>query len=264
MSKTKDELLLAYRKANKQARKSIVTRAGFQTEAEYITYLMEPEVTAGSPAAAKLFKHNRVIINNVFIVDLSSSMNDYGKLPVALKGINDEMEVLKKDPNAEYLITIVEFSDPEKIRVAVDRVPLKDMKTYSAIANGWTALYQATGETLERMKGLKKAGEAVLVKIFTDGGENKSRGKYSSKHALSQMIKECEDDGFTITFVGTETDVKTVIDSLGVDESNTHVHFNDTQSIGETFALASSATLNYSRNLRAGKSVKKGFYKKLK
>lgn len=147
----------------------------------------------------------------------------------------------------------------------VDRIPINNVGPFHTVAYGWTALYKALGETLERMRTVRRPGETVLVKVFTDGGENRSSGsKFGNRAILSQLIKDCENDNFTITFVGTETDVKCVIDNLGVDESNTYFHDNTFRGVGETYGASASATMLLSQDLRKGKVVTKGFYKKLK
>ena len=251
-------MLLDYRKANKERRLNIIVKAGFSTEKEYLDYLMKPEDVLSSEP------EGNPVIHNVHIIDISGSMSG-GKIAAAIQGINGEIEALKTDPNADYIQTIVEFSSKDNIRTVVDCVPLKNITTkYFAHANGGTALNQTVGETLVRMRGIRKPNEKVLVKIFTDGGENDSVGPYKDYRVLSDLIKECEQEGFTITFVGTERDVQHVVHMMNIDASNTLSHDNTARGMGETFTASLMATRSYSQAVKAKKAVTKGFYKKLK
>lgn len=253
MSKTKDELLLDYRKSNKERRVKIVARAGFLSEAEYLKHLMGPDTVAIKPT-----------IHNVHIVDISYSMSG-GKIESAVEGVNIEMEELKKDTAVEYTQTIVEFSASNQIFTRCNKIPIKSCSRYSTRTLGSTALNQAAGETLAGLLRTHTKGEKVLVKIFTDGEENASTGPYRSSSALANLIKECEDtNDFTVTFVGTERDVKNVIDHLHIDASNTLSHDNTTRGVQQAFFASVGATQLYSQKVLAKKEVKKGFYKDIK
>lgn len=269
MSKTKEELLLTYQKATKDKRAKAVIKAGFTTEAEYLEYLLKPEVTSGSPAAASLFKHNQApkpTIHNVHIVDISGSMSG-SKLSSAVLGVNSEVDELKKEDNVIYTQTLVEFSGPDVIRTVFNKTPMKEVTSYSTRAMGSTALHEAVAETLLRLKSEHNGTDKVLVKIFTDGGENASSGKWygaSGAALLADLIKECEPLGFTVTFIGTKHDVDYAVNTLGVHVSNTMTHDNT----GETIMLASYArsagTAAYANKVLKKKDVSKGFYKDVK
>jgi len=262
MSKTKEELLLTYQKATKDKRAKAVTKAGFTTEAEYLEYLLKPEVTTG---AASLFKHNQApkpTIHNVHIVDISGSMMG-AKLTSAVLGVNSEVDELKKETAVNYTQTLIQFSGPDVIETVLYKVPMKDVPIYSTSSQGSTALNQAVAETLIRLKA-EANDDKVLVKIFTDGEENASAGKWYG-HAgaglLATLIKECEPLGFTVTFIGTKRDVAYAINTLGIHASNTMTHDNT----GETIMLASYArsagTAAYANKVLKKKDVSKGFYK---
>lgn len=252
-TKTKDQLLLDYRKSNKARRTKIVLKAGFADEAGYLIWLMGPDAVP----------EEKPIIHNVHIVDISWSMHG-SKLAAAVQGVNSEIAELKKDDTVEYLQTIVNFSGPYQITTVVDKVPIADVRSYRADAINSTALNQAVGETLVKVRINKKAGEKVLVKIFTDGEENASTGEFRTPAALKKLIQECEENDFTVTFVGTDRDVRHVINTLSIDESNTLAHLNTADSIGAMFRATTSATMLYAKNVKEKKSVKRGFYKSLK
>lgn len=243
--------------ANVDRKLKLATENGYSTVEEYKEDLKN--MLSLFPADKK---H---VIHNVHILDRSTSMgswdNGSNKLNMALKGINAEIEELKKDTTVEYLQTIVDFGSTSKC--SVDRVPIQDMNEFHTVANGMTVLYQTVGETLIKLKK-SQADEKVLVKIFTDGGENRSTGMYKKPAVLAELIKECEDNGFTITFVGTNIDVKSVVSNLSIDASNTLSHDNTSRGVQDSFEKSMNATTVYTSNIKAGKSVKLGFYKNVK
>ena len=267
-----------YRKSNKERRNRTVAKAGFSTEAEYLAYLMQPDVSAGSPAAAALFAHNtpkveeKPTIHNVYIIDISGSMGG-ARIKAAMAGVNGELDLLKKDDAVNYTQTIVEFSGYDHIRCNMYKVPIKEVGTFKTSVVGSTALNQAIGETIERLRTDQKKDsegnyEKVLVKIFTDGGENDSQGIYSpykgGNQVISRLISTSEGEGFTVTFVGTEQDVKYVVNNLHVDFSNTLSHDNTERGIGQSFLLSAGATVEYAAKVLRKEDVKRGFYKTIK
>lgn len=252
MKKTNEQLLSDYRKANKERREKIVKNSGFKNEGEYLLSLI------GTKSKSK----KKPTIHNVHILDASGSMRG-GKLTNAIKGINQEIDTLKKDDTVIYTQTIVDFSDNNDIRTRMYKQPIIECSEYTCSARGLTALYQTIGETLTRLLNDNKRSEKVLVKIFTDGQENNSTGPFADKSNLSELIKECESKGFTVTFVGTELDTRAIIDSLKIDASNTLVHDNTAAGMGQTFAFATMSTMTYASNVKRGKNVTRGFYKKV-
>jgi len=251
--KTKDQLLLTYRKANKTRRTGILAKAGFATEADYLTYLMGPDPVPDE----------KLIIHNVHIVDISGSMAG-AKLASAVQGVNQEVDELKKDNSVDYTHSLVEFSGPDHIRTICWKVPMKDVAKYSTRDVSSTALNQAIGQTLNKLVAEIKPDEKVLVKIFTDGGENSSQGAYRDSKVLKEFIKECEAKGFTITFIGTDYDVRQVIDTLGVDMSNTFTHDNTSRGIYLASVARGASTVEYAQKAKRKEDVSKGFYKTIK
>lgn len=254
MSKTKDQLLLDYRKSNKERRTKILAKAGFATEIDYVNFLLAPDAVPDA----------EIKVHNVHVIDVSGSMSG-AKLRGAVQGINEEVAELKKDPSGvEHTHSIVEFSNSSDIKTVCWKVPIKEVTTYNTYDRGMTALNQAVGETLQRLVKEQSGTDKVLVKIFTDGGENNSSGPFKDKKILAEFIKECEDKGITVTFIGTEVDVKTVINTLNIDASNTLTHDNTSAGIYASSLTRSAATLAYSQKVLKKQDVSKGFYKQLK
>lgn len=254
-TKTKDQLLLEYRKANKKSRISLLKREGFATETDYLSFLLAPDATVAD---------EKPIIHNVHIVDISGSMAG-GKLRSAVQGVNEEVEELKKDTTVNYTHSLVEFSGPNHIKTVCWKTPIGDVGLYATRDIDSTALNQATGQTLEKLVSEMKSDEKVLVKIFTDGGENSSQGKWKLSSDLKEFIKQCQDKyGFTITFIGTTNDVQQVIQNLSIDISNTLTHDNTAHGVYMASMARGIATKAYASKVLKKEDVKKGFYKDIK
>lgn len=210
----------------------------------------------------------RYVIHNVNILDASGSMAG-GKYNNAIEGIRIELDELSKDTAVDYTVSLIEFHSSlpgncytHKFMAKIDE--LKNFKPKGT--GGLTPLYQTIGETIDRLLKVVKEDDRVLIKIFTDGGENASHGKYASKKALFELIKKVQKDkGFTVTFVGTNIDVHTVITDLGIDRSNTLVHDNTERGIKMSFMASTSSTKKYSKSVAGGASaseLSRGFYTK--
>lgn len=206
-------------------------------------------------------------IHNVFIIDASGSMAG-GKYTNAIAGVNDILKSIANDPYTDNTITIVEF-EGHNITTRLqttDKIP----SSYKGMGTGGnTPLNQAVGETLEQMLhvrlGLYAQEDKVLVNVFTDGGENDSRGKwfgYPGQKLLGDLIKELEADGFTVTFVGTEQEVQYAVQNLKLFASNTLVHDNTARGVKDSFLRTVSGRMGYSKSVAMGQDVTADFYTK--
>lgn len=257
--KTQEQLLKAYKKANKVRRERIAAKAGFNTGDEYKAHL-EAQI-AGKPANTP--SGEDVKIHNVHILDCSGSMHG-GKIRSAVQGINQEIKQLQNDDTVDYVQTYIPFGgwgSSAGIHPQFFGKPILQVKQVSASASGGTPLYQAIGETLDTLIRNKDTNEKVLVKIFTDGGENTSRGRYKDPSILKAKIDEAKEKDITVTFVGTEWDVARIINRLEIDKSNTLTHDNTERGVQDSFMATAQATKTYATRALAGEDTLVGFYK---
>lgn len=252
--KTKSELLSEFKRANKDRREKLAIREGYSTSAEYLAYLKGKKTTTKKNTT----KIKLPTIHNVFILDASGSMSG-GKIKNAIEGINNEISELKKSKEAIFYQTIVDFSYAYDIRMPIINQPISEVEQYSSISRGATALNDAIGKTLNLIKSTNKPNVKVLVKIFTDGGENDS--KEFSYDKIKSLIKECEGIGFTITFVGTEYDTNAAINNYGIHASNTLVHDNTAIGMKMSMDMSTMSTRSYAIKVSKGEDVLTGFYK---
>lgn len=247
MKKTKQQLLVEFKKANKERKLKLANKASYSTTDEYLEYLEK----------GKKKKKKEIIINNIHILDCSSSMSG-AKFNSALKGIKEELEVLKSQKGVTYYQSVIGFSYPTSID-KVNLTNIQDFKLQNLQAFGNTALMDAIGYTLSTLKEVVGKNSKTIVKIFTDGEENASIKYTYSK--VESLIKECENLGFTITFIGTKYDVKLMEDMLHLREGNTLVHNNTAEDISRSYKSMAVNTVSYSTKVANNESVLDGFFK---
>ena len=200
----------------------------------------------------------------MFIVDASGSMSG-GKYDNAINGVNELLKSIVADTDTYNNVMIVEFEGTNiQTRLDLgDKIP----SSYKGMGTGgMTPLNQAIGQTLEYVENKRKkeysVNDKVLVSIFTDGGENSSSGKYRNSKDLSEYIKNLENEGFTITFIGTQEEVNYAIQALAMDASNTLVHTNTAASVKVSFDKTLKARMVYSKSVAKGEDVRAQFYTK--
>jgi hypothetical protein len=198
------------------------------------------------------------LIHNVVILDSSGSMSG-SKYNNALKGLNEEMEDLRKDENADYTMTVIEFSTDKKEHCFM--APLSNVELINGRgANGGTALYQTVGEALERVALNIGKGEHVLVKIFTDGEENSSTGRFADAREVQKLINILEKANFTVTFEGTQFDAEKAIERLGIKKGNTLVHDNTGDGIYANAKMRGVKSMEFSASVASGNATMDSFY----
>lgn len=221
-----------------------------------------PQMPVGVAPAGK------VTIHDVHIVDSSGSMSG-GKYNSAIEGVNQDImaskETARTTPGLTSTMSIIEFSGTGSAKYHMFMKPIEEVKNFSSRnIGGMTALNETVGEAIERILAHKRPEDKVLLKIFTDGDENGSRGKYTSKKTLSDLIEKVQqDDNFTVTFVGTKNDVARVSKDLKIDLSNTLVHDNTAASVKMSFEKTVGARSMYAASAMAGEDVSKNFYSKV-
>jgi Mg-chelatase subunit ChlD len=203
-------------------------------------------------------------IHNVFIVDASGSMSG-SKYTSAINGLNEILNGIHSDVDSENTLTIVEFEGSSIVRRVLPNQTIP--KTYRGMGCGGSTPYlQAIGETLEfivqERVGNYDVNDKVLVNVFSDGEENTSTGKFSEPKVLKNYINELKNEGVTVTFVGTQSDVKYAVDYLAMDASNTLIHANTAASIKMSFNTTLKARAVYSKKVSLGEDVKTAFYSK--
>lgn len=193
-----------------------------------------------------------VKMHKVVLLDCSGSMQG-AKYDVAELGVKQDYEACKGE-FVDYLL--VEFSIDKREQLHDFTKPLLFRPYFSG-----TALYKTIHEVFNALIKNTPKEDKVLVQIFTDGQDEHS-ANYRANAKL--VIDKFNSMGWTVTFVGTEADVAFVQSNLSIDSTNTLVHDNTASGVANSFEVYRGATSNYTKSVKRGESVVKGFFKSIK
>lgn len=257
-----ENLLKKFKKANKARRLVIAGEAGYESAEEYQKYL-ESKINENKEV---LIEEKKPVIYIIDILDCSTSMGNPARLDTklynAIDGINKGIRKLSENKEVEYQYGLVLFS------TAYDYIFKKPSNNFNLIINseittgGSTALYDAIGKTLTELMNNVERDAKVLVNIYTDGEENSSRSYNSS--SVEKLIKQSEDKGFTVTFVGTDRDVEMIQRNIKIHESNTLKYDGSAKGLSKATLDTLDARALYTASVLKGEDVKVNFYAKIK
>ncbi len=193
-----------------------------------------------------------VKLHKVVLLDCSGSMKG-AKYDVAELGVKQDYEACKGE-FADYLL--VEFSDTHYDTKYDFTCPLVFSPQF-----GNTLLYKTIVDILTETLQTVPDSDKVLVQIFTDGQDNISKGYLAQ---ACKLVEKFNNRGWTVTFVGTRHDVEYVQRNLSIDSSNTLVHDNTARGVKLSFESYTEATSLYTKAVKRGEQVTKGFFKSIK
>ena len=186
-------------------------------------------------------KKSKVFIS--FVLDESGSMST-GKDAI-VSGMNEQIQTLKskfKDTQTEVVVSFVKFAD--NIISLYEGKTLEDLREFESHAyrpNGSTALYDATGYTLDmmqKMEGIDEDDTTCLVLICTDGEENASK-HFNAKQIAERIQTLNNTKRWTITYLGpNNVDLSKVKQGINTSYGNM-LRADLTSSRGYTQAFAS-------------------------
>ena len=254
-------LLDDFKKSNQNRKLKLAIKAGYPSIELYKNYL-EQELLSNSVQTVIPDKlKEKPIIHIVDIIDCSDSMNGH-KIKSAIEGINRGIDNLKKDKTVDYTYTLCDFSSRYNISFKYTKCPLSAVNSVYLTSRGKTALYDAIGMTLDKIKLSKKPDEKVLVNIYTDGDENDS--EIYTSDSLNILITMLKSDGFTITFIGIVKDINSIIKKLNIHDSNTLAYDGSAKGLEMSLEKTITARKRYSKSVVDGEDVSTGFYKNIK
>lgn len=192
------------------------------------------------------------VLHKVVILDGSGSMQG-DKYNAAEQGVKLDYEACKKEFN-DYLL--VEFSNYCSSVLYNFTNPLKFKPYY-----GGTALYDTIVNVFSSILAGTPEDHKVLVQIFTDGEDLHST---TPARVAKEWVEKFNSKGWTVTFVGTERDVEFIQKKLSIDSTNTLVHDNTAKGVAQSFEVYRGATSTYTKAIKQGKEVTRGFFKSIK
>ena len=206
-------------------------------------------------------------IFNLIITDESGSMSSIRQL--AINSVNETLQTIRsaqqKHEEQEHFVTLVTFNDDVKIINecdAVDKVAELNEKTY--IPDCCTALYDAIGVSVNKLRKSVSEEDKVLVTIVTDGCENASR-EWSGK-AIKSLIEEMREKGWVFAYIGANHDIESAAAAISI--SNT-LKFECNEQGVEVMSKHVHACRSYwydrvANNEANSEKDNKGFFDKLK
>lgn len=156
-------------------------------------------------------------IFNLIIIDESGSMQSIKK--EAIDSVNETIQTIrsaqKKHEEQEHFVSLVTFNDD--VKTIHDCVPVSEVteltsETYQPAC--CTALYDAMGISLNKLRPKVADVDKVLVTVVTDGYENASR-EYSGK-AIKALVDELKDKGWVFAYIGANQDVEAVAATISI------------------------------------------------
>ena len=162
----------------------------------------------------------KTTVHNLIIVDASGSMSSI--YDQALAGINETIKTIKNVHNSnsdvnQYLTLLSFANGGEELQYVykhenIENVSLVTKRDYQL--RGCTALYDAIGESVSKLRKHVGGEDKALVTIITDGYENDSR--IWSGVQVKQLIDELRNNGWVFTFIGANQDVEEEARKMGV------------------------------------------------
>lgn len=183
----------------------------------------------------------------VFILDRSGSMQGLEKDTIG--GFNSMLERQKQQAEEEagsVEVTTVLFDD--QYEMIHDRFPLDAVKPLTEkeyYVRGCTALLDAVGRTISRMKDIQKnlpeeyRAEKTIFVITTDGMENASR-EYSYSR-IKEMIEQQKECGWDFLFLGANMDAVAEAGRLGIQADRAVTYQNDSLGVQLNYTVVSNA-----------------------
>lgn len=250
-----EKLLDSFKRSNSNRKADLAMKAGYKTIEEYKAFL-ESHING----SVNVTPTEKPTIHIVDIIDCSDSMRG-PKIKGAVEGINNGVSELKKDTIANYTYTLCDFSGRGDANYSQIKTPIDRVSTVYFTTRNMTALYDAIDNTLDILEKQVNADEKVLINIYTDGQDNQSKLKASD---IAKRIERLKVRGYTVTFIGTNSDTDFIVKNMGVDESNTLKYDGSGEGLTMSMQANSASRSAYATKVAAGEDVSKGFYKDIK
>lgn len=156
-------------------------------------------------------------IFNLIIIDESGSMQSIKR--AAIDSVNETIQTIRsaeqKHPEQEHYVSLVSFNDDVKtIYDCVEVEQVKEINDETYQPSCCTALYDAMGISLTKLRKRVAESDKVLVTVVTDGYENASK-EYSGK-AIKALVDELKAKGWVFAYIGANQDVEAVAATISI------------------------------------------------
>ena len=180
----------------------------------------------------------------VFVLDRSGSMS--GLESDTIGGFNGLIEKQKKEGQEVYVTTVL-FDDKYELlhdHIKIDNVrPLTQDEYY---VRGCTALIDALGKTINKMKNIARCEDCrVMFIITTDGLENASK-EYSG-YQVKKLISQLTESGWEFIFMGANIDAVKTAGDYGIRPERTVNFINDDIGIKKNYEAMSKMVTRFAK-----------------
>lgn len=194
----------------------------------------------------------------VFILDRSGSMR--GLEEDTIGGFNSMIAKQKKEEGEAVVTTVLFDSQYELLHDRIALNGIADMTEKEYYARGCTALLDAMGITIQKIKNVQmhtkeeeRANKVIFI-IITDGMENSSR-EYSAS-AVKKMVEEQKKEGWEFLFLGANIDAVREAARFGIQEDRAVTYCNDSQGVKLNYESVSEAVGCVRKNRKLSSSWK--------
>lgn len=179
----------------------------------------------------------------VIVLDRSGSMVSI--MEDTIGGVNTFLKQQKEAPG-DANFTLVQFDD--QYEVVHDGVPIgdvQDLSTETFVPRGATALLDAIGKTINRIKSRTAllTPDSVVFAIVTDGQENRSREFNHS--AVMELIQAQEAQGWQFVYLGANQDAIKEAAKFGVRSATACCYTANSVAVDNAWTSLSSNVANY-------------------
>ena len=249
-------LLVKLNNARKERKLTMAQENGFSTVEEFKIYLTTQ--IAGTATTVQPTTKETAVVHIVDLLDRSGSMAG-ARIEAAVTGMQDSLKEFNANPNVTNTYTSVYFSERSRIKEDCFKATNLEKVKIPKTTYGSTALYTAMVKTLTKLNECTPKTEKVLVNIYTDGGDNDSN--QNDLVTARKLVEQLNNENFTITFMGTENDVRNVQRNLSIHASNTVVYDGSAAGLTKSLEQTRGARVSYMASVAKGEDVSLGFYK---
>ena len=176
------------------------------------------------------------------ILDRSSSMGSCAKATV--DAFNEQVKVIRdKSKGMKTNVSLFTFSDvPDEPQFFnEDAKMLKELTYEDYRPHGMTAMYDAVGMAIGKLKDLREdKNTSYLVIVISDGQENHSR-EFNSE-SIAAKVKELQGTKhWTFSYLGANQDLSQVSKQLGIPMANTMAFQNTNAGVTACAPVMASA-----------------------
>jgi len=201
-------------------------------------------------------------IHTLLVLDRSGSMESVRDQTIL--GFNEQVQTLRElesdQPDIHHTVSLVLFN--HAIVTPLHAAPLhglRELDRNDYVPSGSTALYDAIGVGVNRIRPLIRADDRAVVTILTDGFENASR-EYT-RRSIAALIATLEATGaWTFTFIGAGWEASTQAAAINIEISNTLTVNADPSGVAASFDRMKKGRREMAEKMKRGEDVRRGFF----